>query len=63
MKADTKKTGAAVVEDGAAITRHYNYGTWKKQEGWKPKLIVGAEGCNFTDSEGNTYLDFSSQLM
>lgn len=63
MKADTKKTDATVVEDGAAITRHYNYGTWKKQEGWKPKLIVGAEGCNFTDSEGNTYLDFSSQLM
>jgi taurine--2-oxoglutarate transaminase len=63
MKADTKKSGATVVEDGAAITRHYNYGTWKKQEGWKPKLIVSAEGCDFTDSEGNTYLDFSSQLM
>ena len=50
-------------DEGTRITREYNYGTWRKQGGWNPKLIVSAEGCYFTDSEGKKYLDFSSQLM
>lgn len=45
------------------VTSELNYGTWRKQKGWKPRMIVGAEGCRFTDSQGNSFLDFSSQLM
>ncbi len=37
--------------------------TWRKQRGWSPLKIVSAKGCYFTDSNGNNYLDFSSQLM
>lgn len=44
------------------IVRH-TYGSWRQQGGWKPLKIVEAEGCYFTDSTGNRYLDFSSQLM
>ncbi len=45
------------------LTRELNYGTWRAQKGWKPRMIVSAEGCSFRDSEGNSFLDFSSQLM
>lgn len=50
-------------QSGKDITAESNYGTWRKQHGWKPRVIVSAEGCNFSDSEGNSFLDFSSQLM
>ncbi len=45
------------------ITKELNYGTWRAQRGWMPRMIVGAMGCHFSDSEGNSFLDFSSQLM
>jgi taurine---2-oxoglutarate transaminase len=45
------------------IVARYTYGTWRFQKGWKPLHIVGAQGCQFTDSSGKQYLDFSSQLM
>lgn len=45
------------------LTAQLTYGTWRFQKGWKPLHIVDAEGCNFYDSAGNKYLDFSSQLM
>jgi taurine--2-oxoglutarate transaminase len=45
------------------IAQH-TYGTWRRQELWKePLLIEDAEGVYFFDTEGNRYLDFSSQLM
>ena len=36
--------------------------SWSKQGG-KPKVITGAEGSWFWDSDGNRYLDFQSQLV
>ncbi|MEM3851403.1 MAG: aspartate aminotransferase family protein [Methanomassiliicoccales archaeon] len=45
------------------LTRELNYGTWRKQRGWKPRKIVAAQGCHFTDEQGKDFLDFSSQLM
>ncbi len=50
-------------QDISEITSFYTYGTWRFQKGWKPLQIVDAEGCHFTDANGKTYLDFSSQLM
>ena len=49
--------------DASELTRKYTYGTWRAQKGWMPKEIVDAEGCYFSDVEGNRFLDFSSQLM
>ena len=36
--------------------------SWSKQGG-RPKVITGAEGSWFWDSDGNRYLDFQSQLV
>jgi taurine--2-oxoglutarate transaminase len=44
-------------------TRQFNFGTWRRQKNWTPLHIVDAEGCDFIDSNGKRYLDFSSQLM
>jgi taurine---2-oxoglutarate transaminase len=44
-------------------TRKFNFGTWRRQKNWSPLHIVDAEGCDFIDSDGKRYLDFSSQLM
>jgi taurine--2-oxoglutarate transaminase len=44
-------------------TRRLNYGTWRFQKNWAPMSVTGADGCYFTDSNGKSYLDFSSQLM
>jgi taurine--2-oxoglutarate transaminase len=45
------------------LTAQLTFGTWRFQKSWKPLHIVDAEGCYFSDSAGNKYLDFSSQLM
>jgi taurine--2-oxoglutarate transaminase len=44
-------------------TRQFNYGTWRRQRNWSPLHIVDADGCEFVDSAGKRYLDFSAQLM
>jgi taurine--2-oxoglutarate transaminase len=46
-----------------ALDKKYNFGTWAFQKSFAPKQIVDAEGCYFTDADGNRFLDFSSQLM
>ena len=45
------------------ICTELTYGTWRKQAGWSPLTIVDESGSRFTDSNGKSYLDFSSQLM
>jgi taurine---2-oxoglutarate transaminase len=55
----TPLTSAEVV----AITKEYNYGTYRKQKVWNPMHIASADGCYFTDGNGKRYLDFSSQLI
>ncbi len=50
-------------DEVTAITRQFNYGTWRIQKTWKPMHIVDAEGCYFIDAAGKRYLDFSAQLM
>lgn len=44
------------------ITDHVFY-SWSAQEEINPVEIVSSEGSTITDSEGNTYLDFTSQLV
>ena len=45
------------------ICTDLTFGTWRKQDGWSPLTVSSAEGSHFTDSNGKSYLDFSSQLM
>ncbi|MCL6003098.1 MAG: aspartate aminotransferase family protein [Thermoplasmatales archaeon] len=45
------------------ICTELTYGTWRKQSGWSPLTVESEEGCYFRDSNGKSYLDFSSQLM
>lgn len=49
--------------DPVIINSQYTYGTWRKQNGWKPLLFSKAYGSYFEDNRGKKYLDFSSQLM
>ena len=54
----------ATSESISRTIAQHTYGTWKRQELWKdPLLVEDAEGVYFFDTEGNRYLDFSSQLM
>ncbi|HTW65430.1 MAG TPA: aminotransferase class III-fold pyridoxal phosphate-dependent enzyme [Bryobacteraceae bacterium] len=50
-------------QDVVDATRQLNFGTWRYQKNWSPLHVVDAEGCEFIDSAGKRYLDFSSQLM
>jgi len=49
--------------DPVAISSELTYGTWRRQNGWKPLLFTKAYGSYFEDNKGSKYLDFSSQLM
>lgn len=44
-------------------TMSHTFVTWSKQSGWNPRLIKSGHEVYFVDSEGNTCIDFSSQLM
>ncbi|MGA8303190.1 MAG: aspartate aminotransferase family protein [Thermoplasmata archaeon] len=50
-------------EEIQRIVRETNYVTWRRQGGWKPLVVVRAEGSRFWDSAGKEYLDLSSQLI
>src|SRR6202522_4221546 len=50
-------------QEGVDSAPLLNYGTWRRQKNWMPLHVVDAEGCEFIDSSGKRYLDFSSQLM
>ena len=49
--------------DYVSMEKEYVFGTWTYEYTWNPRLIEKAEGCTFTDGDGNQILDFSSQLM
>ncbi|MEO9328120.1 aminotransferase class III-fold pyridoxal phosphate-dependent enzyme [Gordonia aurantiaca] len=57
----------ATTEEGtdwiARAHRDHVLTSWTKQSGPMPITVVDAAGCWFTDSEGNRYLDFLSQLV
>lgn len=50
-------------ENSPSVTKAHTFVTWSKQDGWNPKLIKGGHEVYFEDSEGNSFIDFSSQLM
>ncbi|MDG4798293.1 aspartate aminotransferase family protein [Micromonospora sp. WMMD1082] len=46
-----------------ADDRAHVFHSWSAQAALKPAVITAAEGSSFTDDAGNSYLDFSSQLV
>ncbi len=45
------------------LDRAYVVHSWSMQGNLNPLVIAGAQGCELWDYEGNTWLDFSSQLV
>jgi len=43
--------------------RKHVFHSWSAQAALAPIVVAGAEGARFWDDEGNSYLDFSSQLV
>ena len=43
--------------------RRHVFHSWSAQASFDPIVIAGAEGSRFWDDQGNSYLDFSSQLV
>jgi taurine---2-oxoglutarate transaminase len=43
--------------------RAHVFHSWSAQAALDPIVVVGAEGSRFWDDQGNSYLDFSSQLV
>ena len=57
---------AGLPTDGAtvkALDRAHVFHSWSAQRNLDPLPIASASGSHFTDFDGNTYLDFSSQLV
>ncbi|MCL2893651.1 aspartate aminotransferase family protein [Brenneria tiliae] len=45
------------------LDREYVFHSWSAQGALNPLVIAGGEGCRLWDYDGNSYLDFSSQLV
>lgn len=45
------------------LDRQYVFHSWAQQGSLDPMVIAGAEGCRVWDYTGQSYLDFSSQLV
>lgn len=45
------------------ICTELTYGTWRRQKGWQPFVMVKAGDSYFEDEQGKKFLDMSSQLM
>ena len=66
---DTTNTPAEAVPDpeqGKAVfarDRAHVFHSWSAQDQIAPMPIAGASGSRFWDYDGNTYLDFASQLV
>ena len=58
MTADSTTRSRAYVDDRAHV-----FHSWSAQATLSPVVVAGAEGARFWDEDGNSYLDFSSQLV
>ncbi len=50
-------------DDVRQLDRAYVFHSWSMQGNLNPLVIAGAQGCELWDYEGNSWLDFSSQLV
>ena len=58
MTATSTARSRAYLDDRAHV-----FHSWSAQAAISPLVVAGAEGARFWDEDGNSYLDFSSQLV
>jgi taurine--2-oxoglutarate transaminase len=63
MKLALQSEMAITNDDVRQLDRSYVFHSWSMQGSLNPLVIAGAKGCELWDYDGNTYLDFSSQLV
>ncbi|GJL35759.1 Taurine-pyruvate aminotransferase [Phytobacter ursingii] len=63
MKLALQSEMAITNDDVRQLDRSYVFHSWSMQGNLNPLVIAGAKGCELWDYDGNTYLDFSSQLV
>ncbi len=63
MKLALQSEMAITNDDVRQLDRSYVFHSWSMQGSLNPLVIAGAQGCELWDYDGNTYLDFSSQLV
>ncbi|HKU35987.1 MAG TPA: aspartate aminotransferase family protein [Paenarthrobacter sp.] len=65
LAADTSDDAAAAITNAEAVAldRANVFHSWSAQKSLNPLVIAGGSGTTVWDHEGNTYLDFSSQLV
>jgi taurine--2-oxoglutarate transaminase len=63
MKLAIQNEVAVSNDEVRQLDRAYVFHSWSMQGNLNPLVIAGAQGCELWDYEGNTWLDFSSQLV
>ncbi|MFF1831429.1 aspartate aminotransferase family protein [Paenarthrobacter sp. NPDC058040] len=65
LAADTSADAPAAITNAEAVAldRANVFHSWSAQKSLNPLVIAGGSGSTVWDHEGNTYLDFSSQLV
>ncbi|WP_313488330.1 aspartate aminotransferase family protein [Pseudescherichia sp.] len=63
MKLALQSEMAITNSDVRQLDRSYVFHSWSTQGNLNPLVIAGAEGCELWDYDGNSWLDFSSQLV
>lgn len=53
----------SVDERARQLDRRYVFHSWSAQADLNPMVITGGRGCRVWDDSGNSYLDFSSQMV
>lgn len=57
------QTNQPTQQDVETLDKRHTFGTWSRQKDVDPTEVVDTEGFYFTTSDGETLLDFSSQLV
>ncbi|WP_312456669.1 aspartate aminotransferase family protein [Pseudescherichia sp.] len=63
MKLALQSEMAITNDDVRQLDRSYVFHSWSTQGNLNPLVIAGAKGCELWDYDGNSWLDFSSQLV
>ena len=63
MKLALQSEMAITNDDVRQLDRSYVFHSWSTQGNLNPLVIAGAQGCALWDYDGNSWLDFSSQLV
>ncbi|MET3174644.1 UNVERIFIED_ORG: taurine--2-oxoglutarate transaminase [Arthrobacter sp. UYCu721] len=59
----TEEAAAVTNAEAVALDRANVFHSWSAQKSLNPLVIAGGSGSTVWDHDGNTYLDFSSQLV